>query len=83
MDFLLLSLGYHNVSLLILILLLGLTHVDIGHVADVSKVNAASNFRVQNPEDESNKYSETSATLSTSTWSKEGPKTKSTSKGVF
>jgi hypothetical protein len=82
MDFLLLSLGYLDVSLLMLILLLGLTHVDVSHVADVSKVHAASNFRVQNPEDEGNKYSKTSATLSTPTWSKEGPKTKSTSKGV-
>jgi hypothetical protein len=41
MEFLLLSLGYHNVSLLTLILLLGLlTHVDVGCVAD------SSNFRV-------------------------------------
>jgi hypothetical protein len=50
--------------------------VDVGCVAD------ASNFRVQNPEDEGNKYSETSGTLSTSTWSKERPKTESTSKGI-
>jgi hypothetical protein len=63
------------------ILLLGLTHVDVGHIANVSKVHAASNFRVQNPKDDGNKYSKTS-TRSTSTWSKEEPKTKSTSKGV-
>lgn len=56
-----------------------LHYVDVGRVGDISKVHAATTFRVQYPEDGDNKYSKTLATLSTSTQWKERPKAKSTS----